>query len=54
MSSVVQILLGMAMKLLTSAALEELLVFVARKAAAHTETKADDELVAIIEKHLGR
>jgi hypothetical protein len=42
------------MKLLTAAALEDFLIFVAAKVAAHTDTKADDELVAMIKKHLGK
>lgn len=54
MALLLSVLTSIGMKLLTAAALEDFLVFVAEKVAAHTDTKADDELVAMIKKHLGK
>ena len=52
MALLLQLLATLGMKLLTAAALEDFLVFVAQKVADHTESKADDELVTLIKKHL--
>lgn len=54
MALLLTLLTSLGMRLLTAAALEDFLLFVAKKVASHTDTKADDELVAIIEKHLGK
>jgi hypothetical protein len=54
MALLLSLLANIGMKLLTAAALEDFLVFVAEKVAAHTDTKADDDLVNIIKKHLGK
>lgn len=54
MALLLSVLTNIGMKLLTAAALEEFLIFVASKVADHTDTKADDELVNLIKKHLGK
>lgn len=46
-------MLSIAMKLLASAALEDLLVWLADSLAKLTKTNVDDELVTVIKKALG-
>ncbi len=47
---VIKILGGMLMKMLTTKAVEELVLFGLDKLAKATESKVDDELVAIVNK----
>lgn len=43
---------SVALKLLTSEALQDLLIWSVEKLASSTKTHVDDELVAMIKKHL--
>jgi len=54
MSFVVQTLLALGMKLLTAAALEDLLLFVSTKVVEHTDTVVDDEFLDLVKKHLNK
>lgn len=47
-----KMLTGMAMKLLSEKLLEELLLWCLKKLAESTKTKVDNELLAMVEKHL--
>lgn len=47
-----QVLTTMLVKLLAESALEDLLLFALKKMSESTKTAVDDELVAIVEKHL--
>ena len=49
----VQTLLALVLKLLSSKALEQTLLLIAKKVADRTDTKMDDEFVEIIKKNLG-
>jgi hypothetical protein len=52
LATVGKALLAMLMRLATQEFLEDILIWVAEKAAAHTDSKVDDELVAKIKEHL--
>lgn len=52
MSAILKVLVTLGTKLLAEAALTELFIFMAQKLAESTKTKADDQLVEIIKKHL--
>ena len=52
MSFVLKTLVSIGTKLLTEALLEELIIFTLEKLSKSTKSKADDELVSIIKKHL--
>lgn len=52
MDLLIKTLLGIGVKLLTSSAIEEFLLFVAKETVKRTDTKIDDDFVALIEKHL--
>lgn len=52
MNLVLKLLISIGTKLLTEKVLTELFIFGAKQLAASTKTKADDELVKIIDKHL--
>jgi hypothetical protein len=53
MHLIVQALLALALKLLSSKALEQTLLMVAQKVADRTDTKMDNDFVDIIRKNLG-
>ena len=52
MSFVLKALVSIGTKLLTEALIEELVVFTLDKISKSTKSKADDELVAMVKKHL--
>ncbi len=52
MSILMKLAGSIAMKLLTSDALQDLFIWSAEKLAANTKSSVDDELVDIIKKHL--
>lgn len=52
MALLAKILMGLGMKLLTSDAILDLLLFALEKGAAQSKVKWDDELVEIVKKHL--
>ena len=52
MDFLVKALLSIGVKLLTSAALEDCILYVAKEVVKRTDTKADDAFVALVEKHL--
>jgi hypothetical protein len=52
MTLLMKIGMGILVKIATESALTELLMFGLRQLAASTKTKVDDDLVAIVEKHL--
>lgn len=47
-----KVVLSMGMKLVAEEALEDLIIWAMEKLAASTKTKVDDELAAIVKKHL--
>jgi hypothetical protein len=47
-----KVLMGMAVKMMASAAIEEMILWSLRKLVQATDSKADDQLLAIVEKHL--
>lgn len=49
-----KLLMSLLVKLLAESALEDLLVFLLKKLSESTKTQVDDELLAIVQKHLGR
>jgi hypothetical protein len=52
MDLLVKTLLSIGVKLLTSRALEDFILFVAKEIVKRTDTKADDEFIALVEKHI--
>lgn len=52
MNILIPILTKIAMGFLTQKAIEDLIVFILKKGAAATDYTWDDELAALIEKHL--
>lgn len=54
MNLIIQTLLALGVKLLTSSAIEDFLVFVASETVKRTDTKVDDDFLALVKKHLGK
>lgn len=51
-TTLLKVIASLVMKLVTAQAIEDLVLFLLKKLAASTESKADDELLIIVEKHL--
>lgn len=47
-----KMLVAMGLKMVTAEAMEEIVLWILGKLVAHTESKADDELLALVKKHL--
>ena len=51
-SILIKALTGIVLRMVTASALEDLLIWCAKNLAKATDSKVDDELVEIIEKHV--
>ncbi len=51
-ATILKVMASLVMRLVTAQAVEDLVLFLLKKLAANTASVADDELVAIVEKHL--
>ena len=54
MSLAIKIAMSIGTRLLTEAALEELILYLLKKLSQSTKTKIDDEIYQLVEKHLNK